>query len=577
MDTAVGVLNLLGALGVFLFGMKVMSKGLQEVAGDKLKGLLAKITGNRFKGVLTGFGITTIIQSSSATTVMVVGFVNAGLLNLIQAIGVIMGANIGTTVTGWLVALLGFKVKITTFALPAIGIGLILTFLKPVKARQWGDTLIGFGLLFVGLGMLKSAVPEVEGGQLTWIQDLAGHGLLSTIAFIGIGTALTVVLQSSSATMALTLTMTAQGLIPYEAAIAMVLGENIGTTATANIAAIGTSVAARRAALAHLVFNLVGVLWAIALMRLVLLPTVDWMVPGDPLATGGGDEMKGILTAHLAAFHTLFNVVNTGLMLGFVRRLARFVTRAIKDRQGPKERVAKHLSFGVVETPELLVEMVSQELDHMTEIVRGIYDDALHIVVNPDESLGTLVRDTRRREELVHALRREISEVLATTARASTSEKTAYTVARLALNAHRVEAIAGECGKLLTAAAANHDDPELNLDEEALGDLARYGELVRSSLDALSMHMRAGNGVDKAKAIEQAIDAEHLRIRRRYIRRIQEGDDEVTPSMLVLDLAGQLERLADHVYDIMVGDGGVGENEREIMAEGESDSLKALG
>ena len=220
---------ILGALGVFLFGMKIMSEALQKVAGATLKNLLNKITSNRVSGVITGFMVTAIVQSSSATTVMVVSFVGAGLLTLTGGISVIMGANIGTTVTGWLVALLGFKVKLTIFALPAVGVGMALMFGRGAKAKQLGEALLGFGLLFLGLALMKEAVPSVSGDQLGWVAGFSSYGILSTILFVVVGSVLTVILQSSSATMTLTLTLTAAGLIPYEAAAAMILGENIGT------------------------------------------------------------------------------------------------------------------------------------------------------------------------------------------------------------------------------------------------------------------------------------------------------------------------------------------------------------
>ena len=256
--------QLLGALGIFLFGMKVMSEGLQKVAGDRMKSLLARITGNRFSGVLTGLTVTCVVQSSSATTVMVVGFVTAGLLTLTQAIGVIMGANIGTTLTGWLVAVLGFKVKITAFALPACGVGFAMSFLKGARVRQWGEALLGFGLLFIGLGLLKDAVPDIGSPEdLAWVQAVSGYGFGSVVLFVAIGTLLTVVLQSSSATMTLTLTLAALGWLPYELAAATVLGENIGTTITANLAAIGASRDAVRAARVHFLFNIFGVTWAL--------------------------------------------------------------------------------------------------------------------------------------------------------------------------------------------------------------------------------------------------------------------------------------------------------------------------
>ena len=260
-------LTLVGALGMFLYGMKVMSEGLQKVAGDKLRSILSVMTTNRFTGVLTGILITALIQSSSATTVMVVSFVNAGLLTLTQSISVIMGANVGTTVTAWIISLFGFKVDISVFSLPLIGLCIPLIFSGKSKRKSWGEFLMGFAFLFMGLSYLKSSVPDLQSNPqiLSFLQDYTSLGYPSLLIFLLLGTILTVIVQSSSATVAITLIMCTQGWIPFEMAAAMVLGENIGTTITANIAAISANVSARRAAIAHLMFNVFGVCWVMAL------------------------------------------------------------------------------------------------------------------------------------------------------------------------------------------------------------------------------------------------------------------------------------------------------------------------
>ena len=261
--------TLLGALGMFLYGMNMMSSGLQKTAGSRMRAFLGSLTSNRFKGVLTGLGITSVIQSSSATTVMVVGFVNAGLLALEQAIGVIMGANIGTTVTAWFISLLGFKADISIFAVPLMAVGFLLSISKIEKRRNISEFIIGFSLLFLGLSLMKNSVPDLQQTPevLSFIKTWSGFGFGSVLIFLVFGTVLTLVLQSSSATMALTLIMLNLGWLPFDMAAAMVLGENIGTTITANIAAAVANANARRAALAHTLFNLFGVIWALLLFR----------------------------------------------------------------------------------------------------------------------------------------------------------------------------------------------------------------------------------------------------------------------------------------------------------------------
>ena len=545
MGIALVLIKVLGALGVFLYGMKLMSEGLQKAAGQRLKSLLGTLTSNRVSGVLTGFSMTAIVQSSSATTVMVVSFVNAELIGLNQAIGVIMGANIGTTVTGWLVALLGFKVKITSFALPAVALGFGLTFVSGAKPRQIGEMLVGFGLLFLGLDLMKDQVPRISGDDVAWVESLNHIGVLSTLLFVVVGTGLTVVLQSSSATMALTLTLTAAGSIPYEAAAAMILGENIGTTVTANLAAIGTSVAARRAARAHFVFNVIGVIWAVALMHVMLLPLVDALVPGDPMAN------KASSTAHLAAFHSTFNIINTLLLLPFVTRIAAFVTRLVPEPPVPEpRRVARYISGALVETPELLLVQVRKEMQRMTEVVRAMFSDALRILQSPDQHLGSLVEDTLRREQLVDSLEREVTEVLAMTARAATSATAAREIGELAHHAHRLERIADHCEKLVQLAIRNHESTSERLDASSLEDIARLGALVDRSLEILGRTLVGQDGLRDAEDIEREINACRDEIRAAHIDRMRDGRDAVVPGLRMLDVVAHLEEIGDRTYGI---------------------------
>ena len=537
--------NILGALGVFLVGMKFMAEALQKVGGSRIKGLLERITGNRVSGVVTGFVMTTIVQSSSATTVMVVSFVGAGLLSLTAAIGVIMGANIGTTVTGWMVALLGFQVRITSFALPAVGLGVALTFAHGAKAKQWGEVLLGFGLLFLGLSLMKEAVPSVAGGQLEWIGRFSSYGVLSTLLFVGVGTVLTVVLQSSSATMTLTLTLTAAGVIPYEVSAAMILGENIGTTATANLAALGGSSVAQRAARAHLVFNLLGVTWAIALMQIGLLPVVDAMVPGDPTA---GSAL--VVTAHLAAFHSLFNVTNTLVMLPFVNQLAALVTRWVPE-DAEAGRVSRYLSAGIIETPEIFLLQARQEMRRMAEVGRAMYTDALKLLSNPKEALGTTVHDTERREQTIDGLEREITDALSLAARAATSAAAAREIGEMSLNTHRLERIGDHCEKLVEIAVKNHQAGDDGMQEGALDDIRALGVLVDESLVQLGAYIVGDSTFASAEDIETRINAMRDEVRARYIDRVQRGEGRPIPVLWLLDAIGHLEEIGDRVYGIV--------------------------
>lgn len=362
------LLNLLGSLGLFLYGMKVMSDALMELAGKRMRSFMAELTANRFKGMLTGLIITGLIQSSSATTLMVVSFVNAGLLRLAEAISVIMGANIGTTFTAWLITLLGFKVSMSSIALPLMILAFALYMQRTPVVNQWGRLLAGFALLFIGLDFMKGAIPDLHDNPKLyeiireWSED-GGFG--SILMFVGVGTLLTLILQSSSATMAITLVAASQGWLPFSAAAAMVLGENIGTTITANMAAFVANVHARRAALAHLIFNLFGVCWILLLFDPVL-QTVNKiasfqgalpMIHTDDIPLG------------LAFFHSFFNIANMLLLIGLVNILARAVEVLIREKPAscPVGDSPLYLKRSLLKYPETGIAALQYESLHLYE------------------------------------------------------------------------------------------------------------------------------------------------------------------------------------------------------------------
>ncbi len=349
MDDFLNIISILGALGLFIFGMKVMSDGIQKVAGKSLRSGLAKMTNTTFGGVMTGFGTTAIIQSSSATTVMIVSFVNAGLLTLKQAIGVIMGANIGTTVTALIIVIFGFKFKITAFALPLLAIAVPMILAKKERIKHLGEFLIGFSILFIGLGELKGLVPdELPPNIQQFISDLGQYGFASTIIMVIVGTLVTILVQSSSAAIAITLTLCQKGFIPFEMAAAIVLGENIGTTITANIAAVVGNTSAKRAARAHLIFNIMGVLWMLILFN-PFLRLIDSIVVS--LDLGSPFENVDSIGDGLTAFHMSFNIINTLLLVWFVGLIAKVVTRLVPERTSDDGFKLQHISEGLISTP----------------------------------------------------------------------------------------------------------------------------------------------------------------------------------------------------------------------------------
>jgi len=360
------ILQLVGALGLFLFGMKVMSDALLRLAGNKMRSILATMTSNRFLGIATGFLITSVIQSSSATTLMVVSFSNASLLTLPEAISVIMGANIGTTITAWLITLLGFKVSMSTIALPLVGFGFLFTFSKKAQTQNWGGFIIGFAVLFIGLQFLKDAMPNINENPeiLEFLKRYTNAGFWSVLLFLLIGTILTLIIQSSSATMALTLIMTAQGWIPFELAAAMVLGENIGTTITANIAAIVGNFQAKRTARAHFIFNVLGVIWMLVLFY-PFLQLISWMV--QKLGSASPFVTAAAVPVALSLFHTVFNVLNTFILVWFIKPIARLVEKMVPETITPEKdiEVPKYLEKKMLQYPETAIATLFKETDYL--------------------------------------------------------------------------------------------------------------------------------------------------------------------------------------------------------------------
>ncbi|TDG12190.1 Na/Pi cotransporter family protein [Seongchinamella unica] len=396
------LLTLLGALGLFLYGMRVMSDALVELAGDRMRNVLATTTSNRFLAVLTGFSITAIIQSSSATTLMVVSFTNAGLLTLVEAIGVIMGANIGTTVTAWLISIVGFKLSMSALALPLVGLGFICTLREDRQWQQWGYFIIGFAVLFIGLQFLKESVPDVSGSPeaLAALAAYTDMGFLSVLIFLALGALLTLVMQSSSAAMALTLLMSWEGWIPFDMAAAMVLGQNIGTTVTANLAALVANYQATRAARAHLIFNVLGVILAL-LVFYPSLNAVDWFMQHTQ-GVSPWVEASAVPVA-LSLYHTAFNVINTALLLGFVEKIAAIVCWLVPEVPEPEPEIDQP------------VYLTKASMAYPQTGIKALFDESLRLLQNAgykaithglsvhrqDLNSGARLRDVVRNSEAV--------------------------------------------------------------------------------------------------------------------------------------------------------------------------------
>lgn len=561
------LLNLLGALGFFIYGMKVMSEGIQKVAGAKMRSILSSMTSNRFKGVFTGFTITSLVQSSSATTVLVVSFVNAGLLSLTESIGVIMGANIGTTITAWLISIVGFKVKIATYALPIIAFGFPLMFFNREKLKFWGEVLVGFALLFMGLALLKDSVPDLKANPeiLEFLSQYTDLGYLSILLFVLIGTGITVVVQSSSAAMALTLVMANNGWIPFELAAAMVLGENIGTTITANLAALVGNVHAKRAALSHLIFNIFGVIWILILIR-PAINLVDWYLVSN------GTESPFVSAASipiaLSLFHSTFNILNTFLLIWFVNFIARTVTKAIKST-GEDEFSLEYISTGMMNTSELSIEEARKETVRMGEMTMKMSRQFQNLLeeIKPKKQ-KKLLKKIRDFEIMTDRMEHEISEYLMKVASRGTLSNTSSIKVTSLLSAindlerigdlffqmsRDVERILKSEKKFKNKQIKNLQEMMVLIDEALL--------IMRDNLDST----QKDNSLEPAMLVEEKIDGLRDTYRKDLTREIEKEKYDPQRDGWYKDLFHLCEKIGDHA--INVSEAMTGEKERVLKEE----------
>ena len=561
------VFTLLGALGMFLYGMNLMSSGLQKASGDKLRGFLTAMTSNPFKGVMTGLGITSIIQSSSATTVMVVSFVNAGLLTLAQAIGVIMGANIGTTVTAWLVSWLGFKADISILAVPLMALAFLFSNSKKNQRQNIGELLVGFCLLFLGLSFMKESVPDLnETPQvLDFVKTWSSHGFGSVLIFLAFGTLLTLVLQSSSATMAITLIMLSMGWIPFDMACAMVLGENIGTTITANIAASVGNTQAKRAAMSHTIFNLFGVVWALIFFKPFLMlvgriielfglpnPAADGFAVGSATSAEGTAALYG-----LSMLHTLFNTINTCILIWFVKFIENAVVWIIKTPKSQEQEMfrLKYISAGPLATPELATEQAFNEIMHFAQISRNGLGYARQAIA---ESNGDKFEELRNKlvkyEEISDRIDYEIAAFLNAVSMGDISESTSYKIKAMYKIIGELESL-GDSGEAISRILSRKNIHNKKFDAAKLQKLDDMVNVVDDAYQTMLDNLDAAHKgmlveVSNAYNAEERINQLRNNLRDAEIEDIEDGDKNYQTSVYYIDIVNELERMGDFIINI---------------------------
>ncbi len=556
MDAIFQVLTLLGSLGLFLYGMTLMSEALQKVAGDKLRNILAAMTSNSVSRVLTGLFITAVIQSSSATTVMVVSFVNAGLLSLVQSIGVIMGANIGTTFTAWLISLLGFKADISVLAIPLIAFGFAFMMCKAKKKKSIGELIIGFSLLFLGLSFLKESVPDLQSSPevLAFIRNWTDMGFLSTLIFVGIGTVLTIVLQSSSATMALTLVMCSNGWIPFEMGAAMVLGENIGTTITANIAASVANVSARRAAMAHSVFNVFGVIWVLVVFKpflLVVSKIIMAMGLDNPLVAGASSNST--LYA-ISMVHTLFNICNTLILVWFTNQIAQLVTKMIKNKQEEEVFRLKHISGGLLNTSELSLGQAKAEIIHYAQLCKRQYAYAKEALnTNDPAKFDELYKKLEHYEQVTDRIEFEIAKYLNDIADGQLSEESGRRLQAMYKIISELESV-GDSGFNIARILQRRNIHNKAFDESMVKKLNYMTELLETGFDAMITNLTLGydkiTDISNAQNVEQDINEYRNNLREEHLLNLENNVYSYLTGVYYMDLIAEYEHVGDFLINI---------------------------
>jgi phosphate:Na+ symporter len=556
MNVVYGILKLLGALGLFLYGMTMMSEALQKVAGDKLRSFLAAMTSNAFKRILTGLCVTAIIQSSSATTVMVVSFVNAGLLSLSQSIGVIMGANIGTTVTAWLLALLGFQGSLSSITIPLIGFGFVFMMCKSKKKKSIGEMIIGFALLFLGLEFLKNSVPDLNNSPqvIAFIRKWSSYGNWSVILYVLIGTVLTIIMQSSAATIALTLVMCNNGWLPFEYCAAMVLGENIGTTITANLAAMVANASGKRAARAHTIFNVFGVIWVVILFH-PFLKLVSWAIMGlgmdNPLMSGASNTS---LLCSIAMMHSLFNICNTMILVWFTPQIVTLVTKMVKS---PKEEEVYRLQYiqgGPLSTAELSLGQAKEEILHFAELCRKQYGYAREALNTTDpQKFDELYRKLEHYELITDHVEFEIAKYLNSLSEGVLSDESSRRQQAMYKIISELESL-GDSGFNMGRILQRRNIHNTTFDPTMLKKLNYMLDLLEKGFDAMETNLKLGydhiTDISNAQDAEQNINEYRNNLKEEHLLNLENNSYGYLTGVYYMDFINECEHVGDFMINI---------------------------
>lgn len=564
MQVFLQILTLLGSVTLFLFGLSLLSGGLQKVAGDGLRSFLASMTSNPFKQIITGIGVTAVIQSSTATTIMVVSFVNAGLLVLGQAIGVIMGAHIGTTVTSWIMAVFGFSFNMADFAYPLIFFGFILMqFKKSQTKKDIGEIIIGFALFFVGFANLRATAqllitPESLGFLHSWTQLGAG----SIAIFLLIGIILTVCFQSSAATMAIIMILVTTGVIPFRLAAAMILGENIGTTIAANIAAAVGNTAAKRTAISHTVINTFGVLWVLCIfpifLKLVGSIVTMFGLPdpntADLTDTANASAITTSLLYSVCTMHTLFNIVNTLLLVWFIPQIAKLVTWIFPTKEEDTIYKLKYISGGPLSTAELSLEEAQQEIIHLGEICwREVGFIRSAIESKDQEEFSKINEKLVKYEEITDKVEYEIASYLGEVSKGEISDNSAKRIKAMYRAIGELESI-GDSGEAIGRMIGRAHGRGKWFDEDMSGKLSRMVDLLDEAFKAMMDNLKHPQPfikeISNSELAEDNINAYRNLLREEHIDNCENPDYNYLVGVFYIDIVQELEKMGDFIINI---------------------------
>ena len=551
------VFKILGALAFFIYGMKMMSDGIQKAAGGSLKNILGTMTQNRFVGVVSGFLVTALVQSSSATTVMTVSFVNAGIIDLTQSAGVLLGANVGTTITAWLVTLLGFKVKISVLSLPLLAIAVPMLFAKKRKVKFYGEFIVGFAILFWGLDVLKHAVPDLKGNAdaLYFLQSYADGGFLSNVLFIGVGTLLTIIVQSSSAAMALTITLSMNGIIPFEVAAAMVLGENIGTTITAWLASIPANVHAKRAARIHSLFNIIGVVWMLILISWVIdLPAVIQWINTNILQSALDITTPDGRGHGISIFHTSFNILNVLIMVWFVPWLVNTATKMVKSKGDIDEEFhLEHIGGGLLPSSELSLMEAKKEAQKFTDVASRMNGFVKTLVNETDKkAFDQMLKKIRKYEDITDRIEEEMAIYLTKIGQGSLTEDTSTKIRALHKMISNLERI-GDIYYGMSISLENKKESKVWFTQGQRDNLNKYLDLLDKTFNQLKSNLESEFGqVNLDKAIELEHDNNKLQesLHQQHIIDLEKGEYDFKSAMHYRDLFMACEKVGDHLINV---------------------------